>query len=687
MKKLLFALIMFVFVTGCNAQTPESVLDKDHKIDTNKVIAPDEFLIRKNQLLTNLLSNYHYRKSTLNDSLSVLIFDDYLKSMDSQKLYFYKSDIESFEKYKLMLDDYLKMGNLNPAYEIFNVYKKRLGERVRYVKELLKTEFDFTKDESFTLDREKANWMENEKEMNEEWRLRIKNEALNLKLSGKDWKGTVDVLGKRYDNYYKLILQYEAEDVFQLYMNSFAEVYDPHSNYLSPSSSDAFNISMKLSLEGIGATLRFENDYTTVVSIVPGGPAAKSGLIKEEDRIVAVAQGDEGEFVDVVGWRLDDTIQLIRGKKGTVVRLSILKKEDGINAIPKEIRLVRDKVKLEEQAAKDEIINIEENGKPFKLGVIKLPSFYIDFEAARNGDPDYKSTTKDVKKILSKFKNEKVDGVILDLRNNGGGSLQEAISLTGLFIKDGPVVQVKNSNGEVEVDKDPDPSIVYDGPLAVMINRFSASASEIFSAAIQDYGRGLIVGENSYGKGTVQNLIDLSRFLSSKDKSGELKITIAKFYRINGSSTQNLGVEPDIELPSLYDKHEYGESSKPSALPWDKIQSSEYQKYGNLNKYIPELEKKHKLRIEKDPQYEFVKQDIEEYKETKAKKTFSLNEEVRKAEKEKAEKRKKEREEAKKSNLKLIKKDEVEIESELLDDFDLKETGNILADFIMSKVG
>ncbi len=687
MKKLLFALIMFLFVTGCNAQTPESVLDKDHKIDTNKVIAPDEFLIRKNQLLTNLLSNYHYRKSTLNDSLSVLIFDDYLKSMDSQKLYFYKSDIESFEKYKLMLDDYLKMGNLNPAYEIFNVYKKRLGERVRYVKELLKTEFDFTKDESFTLDREKANWMENEKEMNEEWRLRIKNEALNLKLSGKDWKGTVDVLGKRYDNYYKLILQYEAEDVFQLYMNSFAEVYDPHSNYLSPSSSDAFNISMKLSLEGIGATLRFENDYTTVVSIVPGGPAAKSGLIKEEDRIVAVAQGDEGEFVDVVGWRLDDTIQLIRGKKGTVVRLSILKKEDGINAIPKEIRLVRDKVKLEEQAAKDEIINIEENGKPFKLGVIKLPSFYSDFEAARNGDPDYKSTTKDVKKILSKFKNEKVDGVILDLRNNGGGSLQEAISLTGLFIKDGPVVQVKNSNGEVEVDKDPDPSIVYDGPLAVMINRFSASASEIFSAAIQDYGRGLIVGENSYGKGTVQNLIDLSRFLSSKDKSGELKITIAKFYRINGSSTQNLGVEPDIELPSLYDKHEYGESSKPSALPWDKIQSSEYQKYGNLNKYIPELEKKHKLRIEKDPQYEFVKQDIEEYKETKAKKTFSLNEEVRKAEKEKAEKRKKEREEAKKSNLKLIKKDEVEIESELLDDFDLKETGNILADFIMSKVG
>jgi carboxyl-terminal processing protease len=687
MKKLLFVVTMFVFVTGCNAQTPESVLDKDHKIDTNKVIAPDEFLIRKNQLLTNLLSNYHYRKSTLNDSLSVLIFDDYLKSMDSQKLYFYKSDIESFEKYKLMLDDYLKMGNLNPAYEIFNVYKKRLGERVRYVKELLKTEFDFTKDESFTLDREKANWMENEKEMNEEWRLRIKNEALNLKLSGKDWKGTVDVLGKRYDNYYKLILQYEAEDVFQLYMNSFAEVYDPHSNYLSPSSSDAFNISMKLSLEGIGATLRFENDYTTVVSIVPGGPAAKSGLIKEEDRIVAVAQGDEGEFVDVVGWRLDDTIQLIRGKKGTVVRLSILKKEDGINAIPKEIRLVRDKVKLEEQAAKDEIINIEENGKPFKLGVIKLPSFYSDFEAARNGDPDYKSTTKDVKKILSKFKNEKVDGVILDLRNNGGGSLQEAISLTGLFIKDGPVVQVKNSNGEVEVDKDPDPSIVYDGPLAVMINRFSASASEIFSAAIQDYGRGLIVGENSYGKGTVQNLIDLSRFLSSKDKSGELKITIAKFYRINGSSTQNLGVEPDIELPSLYDKHEYGESSKPSALPWDKIQSSEYQKYGNLNKYIPELEKKHKLRIEKDPQYEFVKQDIEEYKETKAKKTFSLNEEVRKAEKEKAEKRKKEREEAKKSNLKLIKKDEVEIESELLDDFDLKETGNILADFIMSKVG
>lgn len=690
MKQIILLLAFFIAVNGCFAQNPEAVLSKDHKIDSTKVILPDESYKRINQVITQIFTSYHYRKQNLNDSLSSIIFDEYFKNLDINKLYFIKQDVSSFEKYRDKFDNFILEGKLEIPFEIFNLYKKRVNERISHVNRLLANEFDFSKEEIYSPDRTKSDWAETSSELDEIWRLRIKNDALNLIISGKDWKSSADVLLKRFQNFHKIILQYETEDVFSLFVNSFTRTFDPHSDYLSPAASTNFNIAMKLSLEGIGATLRSENDYTIVASIVPGGPAHKSGLLKEEDRIVGVAQGDEGEFVDIIGWRLDDAIQLIRGKKGTVVRLQIIKAKENLNSIPTEIRIVRDEVKLEEQAAKGEILNIEENGTNFKLGVVKLPSFYTDFEAQRQGKPNYKSTTRDVKEILEKFKQEKVDGVIIDLRNNGGGSLQEAITLTGLFIKNGPVVQVKNSGNIIEINQDPDPAIVYDGPLAVLTNRFSASASEIFSAAIQDYGRGIILGENTYGKGTVQNLLDLNRTIPIKDRTlGQVKLTIAKFYRVDGGSTQHKGVKPDIEFPSPYSHDEFGESAMDGALPWDQIQPANYSKYGDLSKFIDQLRAKHEERIKNDPEYQIVMDEINEFKINRDRKEFSLNAKVRKEERDLAEERRKKRDEerAKITGIKIQGKEEVQSQTSVVSDYELKETGRILADLILAKVG
>lgn len=690
MKKIILLVLIVLTLGRCYAQNPEAVLSKDHKIDSSKVILPDESYKRINQVITQIFTSYHYRKQPINDSLSIVIFDEYFKTLDNNRLYFLASDVESFSQYKNQFDNFVLEGNLEIPFKIFNLYKQRVNERIKYINKILQTPFDFSVDEYFTPDRSNAPWAKTSEELDELWRLRIKNDALNLILSGKDWKSTADVLTKRYQNFHKIILQYEAEDVFSLFMNSFTRTYDPHSDYLSPAASTNFNISMKLSLEGIGAQLRSENDYTIVANVIPGGPAHKSGLINEEDRIVGVAQGDDGEFVDIIGWRLDDAIQLIRGKKGTVVRLQIIKAKDNLNSIPQIVRLVRDEVKLEEQAAKSEILNVQENGTSFKIGVVKLPSFYVDFEAQRQGKPDYRSTTRDVKEILNKFKQEKVDGVIIDLRNNGGGSLQEAITLTGLFIKNGPIVQVKNTGNIVEVNQDPDPSIYYDGPLAVLTNRFSASASEIFSAAIQDYGRGIILGENTYGKGTVQNLIDLNRAIPIKDKTlGQVKLTIAKFYRIDGGSTQNKGVKPDIEFPSPYSHEEFGESSMPAALPWDKIQPANYSKYGDLSKFIDQLRKKHDDRVKNDPEFQLVMEEIKEFITNRDKKVFSLNEKVRREERDLAEARKKKREEerAKLSGIKIKDLSEVQPPTSSISDYELRESGKILADLILAKVG
>jgi carboxyl-terminal processing protease len=658
--------------------------------DSLEVLKPEKLFSQETELINTILSRYHYKKFNLNDSLSSVIFDSYLNSLDHTKSYFLASDIVSFNKYKFMLDDDILSGNLEPVYEIFNTYKKRVYERTDYVKKILTSEFDFTIDENYEIDRKDADWPKTTGEANEIWRKRIKNDALNLKLAGKDWESAAETLKKRYESYLKAIEQYNSEDVFQLFMNSYTESIDPHTNYLSPSTSENFKISMTLSLEGIGAQLRTEGDYTKVVEIVPGGPAHKSNLLHQDDNIIGVAQGEDGEMVDVIGWRITDVVQLIRGPKGTVVRLQIIAADEGPNAIPKEIKIVRDKVKLEEQAAKKEIMEIMNDNVPYKIGVITVPTFYSDYDAQQRGEKDYRSTTKDVKKLINELKAENVDGLIIDLRNDGGGSLKEAIEMTGLFIKDGPVVQVKNSDGSIILEDDPDPQCAYDGPLAVLVNRFSASASEIFAGAIQDYKRGVIIGEQTYGKGTVQNLIDLNRIIpDSDDKLGQVKLTIAKYYRINGGSTQHRGVIPDIVLPSTIAPDEYGESSEKSALPWDQINTTNYIPYKNLDNFIAILKQKHTERMDKDPEFEYILEDIKQIKEMREKNIVSLNENVRRKEKEEQEEREFQRENARRKvkGLKLIEKGEKSTEDVKQDDFYLEEGAHILGDLIHLTIG
>jgi len=659
--------------------------------DTLQTLQPKSYYSEENQLINTILTRYHYRKFRLNDSLSSVIFDRFIKALDYNRSYFLNSDIENIEKYRNTFDDDLKAGNLNPAFEIFNLYKQRVNERVDYVNGILEEEFDYSIDESFRTNREEAEWPADMHEINEIWRKRAKNDALNLKLSGKDWSSSVETLRKRYENIRRAVNQYNDEDVFQLVMNSYTESIDPHTNYLSPNVSDNFKIDMRRSLEGIGAQLQTEDEYTKVADLIPGGPAFKSKLLHRNDKIIGVAQGEDGEMVDVIGWRITDVVQLIRGPKGTVVRLQILPAEEGAKAVAKEIKLIREKVTLEDQSAKKDILEIEQNNHNYKFGVITIPAFYIDFEEQQKGVRNYKSTTRDVRKLIKELQEEKVDGILIDLRNNGGGSLSEAVQLTGLFIKEGPVVQVKNSDGTVDVNEDPSPDIAYSGPLAVLVNKFSASASEIFSGAIQDYSRGLIIGEQTYGKGTVQNLIDLNKLMNeSSDDLGQVKLTIAKYYRVTGGSTQNLGVIPDISFPSAIDSKEFGESSEPSALPYDQINSTDFTKAGNLKNLLSELIRKHQERLKDNPEYDLLLEDIEEMKSQRENKIVSLNEEKRKKEKEELEEKRFQRENERRSKqgLKLLEKGEkVTDEENKKSDFLLDEGANILADLISLTTG
>lgn len=683
--RIFFISLFLVFsFTKCDAQ-PSDESNSNGVIDTFLVLKPEENHFQKLEIINRLLERYSFRKVELNDSISSLIFDDYISSLDDSKLYFYQSDIDSFENFRYEFDNFLINGQLELPFHIFNAYKTRLYERMQYVKKRLQTEFDYTKDEEFCFDRRNENWAKTKEELDEIWRKKLKNETLSLKLRGKDWASNSETVLKRYTQFHRAILQYKNEDLFELFMNIYTNVIDAHTNYFSPEDSENFKISMSLSLEGIGAQLRSEDDYVTIVGIVPGGPAYKSGKLKEGDRIVAVAQGEKGEYVDIIGWRTDEAVKLIRGDKGTKVRLLILPADANIDAKPFEITLVREKIKLEDQAAQKDTIYIYKDNRVYTFGVVKVPAFYLDFEGKRKNDPDYKSTTKDVKRIVEEFKKEGIDGVIVDLRNNGGGSLIEAVELAGLFIDSGPVVQVKNSDGIIEVDRDVDNSITWDGPLMVMVNKNSASASEIFSAAIQDYGRGIIVGEQTYGKGTVQNLIDLSRFVPvGNDDMGQLKITVAKFYRITGGSTQHKGVIPDIEFPTRFSPEEVGESSNPSALPWDQIPPTKFKPVNDLSNAISHLIQKHKERIKNNIEFQFLLEDIEEYKKNKDIKTVSLQEEKRIKERDEQDAQKKLRDEQRQQKLEMNINNvpEINIKKTKKDDYLLQESGEILGDFI-----
>lgn len=653
--------------------------------DTLRTIEPKNHFTLENQLVTTMLSRFHFKDFKLDDSLSSLMFDKYLKNLDYSKVYFYESDIAALEKERYSFDDYILDGDIQPFFDVFNLYEQRMLERMEYVDTILAKGFDFAMNDSAEVNRDNSTWVASLAEMNSLWEGRIKNDALNLYLAGRDEEAIKSNLKKRYDNFNRALSQYNSEDVFQLAMDSYTSSIDPHTNYLSPATSENFKIDMSLSLEGIGARLMSEDGYTKVVEVITGGPAFKSKEIMVDDRIIAVAQGDEGEFVDVVGWRITDVVKLIRGQKETTVRLQILKAKDGVTAKPEEISLVREKVKLEDQAAKKKIIEVNNNGLAYKIGIITIPNFYTDFEGNQNGDNSGKSVVIDVRKLLEELKQEKVDGVVIDLRNNGGGALSEAIDVTGLFIDKGPVVQVKNTEGFVEIGEDIDPSLVYSGPLAVLVNRFSASASEIFAAAIQDYERGIVVGEQTYGKGTVQNLIDLNKVSrNSSNKFGQLKLTIAKYYRINGGSTQNLGVVPDISFPSYIDPQEFGESSEPSALPWDQIDATEYKIYSNLEKIHPELISSSEKRRNSDPEFNYLLEDINAYKVTRNQRYISLNEEVRKQKKEADDEKEfqRENERRQRKGLKLLEKGEVSEKNEDTDDIFVTETAMMVTDMI-----
>lgn len=649
-------------------------------------LKPKSVYGKEAKVISAILDNNHYRKIKLNDSLSAAILDRYINELDNSKSYFLASDIKSFERYKYVIDDLTRNESVVPAFEIYKVFSERYQQRLDYVlNTLVKKNFDYSIDEYYDTDRDKAPWAASTEELNEIWRKIIKSQALSLKLAGKKPEEISETLKSRYDRFTKSFTQFNSDDVFTIYMNAITESYDPHTNYLSPKQSDLFRQQMSLSLEGIGAQLQSENDYTKIVKILPGGDAEKSGKVNVNDLIIAVGQGKDGEMVDVVGWRLDDVVKLIKGPKGTTVRLSILPAKTGVNGPSQEVVLVRDKIKLEDQAAKKEVINYQLNGHSAKLGVISLPSFYMDYEAYQKGDPNYRSTTRDVKKLIGELKAEGVEGIVMDLRNNGGGSLPEAVDLTGLFIKEGPVVQVKNSNSKVEVLPDDNKEVYYTGPLVVLTNRFSASASEIFAGAIQDYQRGVIVGESTFGKGTVQTVLDLNRFISDKEPVGELKLTFQKFYRVTGSSTQHKGVAPDVILPSAFAADQYGESAYPSALPWDVIKPTSFQKVPDINaRMITGINKAYQERSKFDPALKKYISETDELKKNLEETRVSLNETKRKAEMAEAEKRKAED----KLDTKITAKDGLPTNSlEGMKDEYLREGLLILGDLVTKRFG
>jgi carboxyl-terminal processing protease len=660
---------------------------------TIKVLHPDEKQIEVSRQVVSLIANYNYKQVPIGDSLSRLIFDNYLKSLDDNRVYFFEKEVIKFKENRDLMDDQMVMGNLEPAYHMFNVYLERYVDRIRFmILQLPSVAFDFTNNESLVYNREKLPFMQTQAEMDAYWLQRLKYDLLNLKLAGTDEAKSKETLKKRYENLLSQIAKIESYDAFQSLMTAYTESIDPHTNYFNPNNAAKFNIDMARSLEGIGATLKFENDFVMVAAVVPGGPADKSGQIAIDDKFIAVAQGD-GEFVDIVGWRIDNAIQLIRGAKGTTVRLKIVSKGQDI-ASPKIISIVREKIVLQDQSAKKEIKTIQSNGKDIKIGIIDIPAFYADFKAYQAGDVNYKSTTRDVKLIIDSLKAAKVDAIVVDLRSNGGGSLMEAIDLTGLFLKQGPVVQVRDTKNKIEVGEDDDPSILWDGPMAVLIDRFSASASEIFAAAIQDYGRGIIIGTQSYGKGTVQNSIDLdqmmgegaSKVIGNTNKFGQINLTIAKFYRINGSSTQHKGVSPDIAFPMVFSADKYGESAEPAALPWDEIKRSNYKTLANIAPIKRGLIEKHDKRMKGSKDFEHLLADIKELKIRDAETTATLNEGLAKKERDEKEAESLARDNEKRlaRGLAPIKKGDPKPKAEKAFDFMLEESCLIVSDFVQA---
>lgn len=706
MLKNIFFTIFTGAVLACHATPKPQIV-----VEGVKNIMPDEQQKIVIKEVVNLIESYNYKKIKVNDSISSIVLDNYIKALDQGKNYFLASDIKDFEKFRYTLDDDFKNGDLSAPFYIYNVYAKRLNEYFEYSLNQVKKKFDFNQNDTFVYDREKLPWATSIAALDDTWGKRVKYELINLNLAGTNQAKNVETLTKRYQNLKSQTSKSNNQDVFQILMDAFTESIDPHTNYFNPSNATAFNEDMSRSFEGIGARLQLENEVVKVGEIIPGGPAFKSKLLNSGDRIIAVAQGD-GEFVDIVGWRLDATVSKIKGPKNTKVRLKIIPVGKEMSSKPVIVDLIREKIILQDQSAKKEVKTIEENGKTFKIGIIKLPAFYADFKAANAGDKNYKSTTRDVRLLIDTLKNiNKVDAIVMDLRGNGGGSLLEAISLTGLFIDQGPVVQVRNLQGKIEVDEDENAGVSWDGPFGVMVDRLSASASEIFAGAIQDYGRGIIMGSQTYGKGTVQSSIDLNKIINpgvlrsianliNKNKAttvrtspsaastddlnlGQINLTMAKFYRVAGTSTQHKGVTPDVVFPSLYPMDKIGEDTEKSALPYDVIPSSNFKLVADIKPIKAELKKSSEQRIANSLDFKYLNEEIADVKKRSNEVSVTLNETKLKAERDAQEAKTlvKQNQLRALRGLPAIKKGEKVVKQ---DDFDFieNESLHVMADFI-----
>lgn len=583
-------------------------------------VSPTVDQARANILIARQLQFTHFRSMGINDELSGDVFDAYLDYLDGQHIYLSQQDVDRFSVVRESLGSALKTGQLQPGFDIYNLVQRRIIERLNFAIGVVEAgidKLDFQSDEQILLDRSEADWEPDTEALNALWTKRIKNAVLAQRLNGSSDEEIRESLLRRYEGQLKRTRQARSEDAFQAYMNAFAGMWDPHTSYFSPRTSENFNINMSLSLEGIGAVLQSDNEYTKVVRLVPGGPAAKQGQLKPADRIVSVSQEDEDETVNVIGWRLDEVVSLIRGPRESVVTLEVVSSDAADESVTRTISIKRDEVKLEEQSASSEVIELDRNNEVFRIGVINIPTFYADFKAMMANDPNYKSTTRDVRNLIKDLKADGIDGIVMDLRNNGGGALHEANDLVGLFIEEGPTVQIRSSNNEIKVLEDEDPSVAYDGPLVVLVNRMSASASEIFAGAVQDYGRGLVVGSQTFGKGTVQAVRPLNH--------GQLKITQSKFYRVSGGSTQHKGIIPDIEIPSRVDKTRIGEDALDHALPWDQIEPVPYRRYFDFSSVIDELRSRHDNRFADHPEFRLLQKEIDFLKRQRGQTTVSLN--------------------------------------------------------------
>jgi carboxyl-terminal processing protease len=675
------ALAVMVLALAGSVQVPASTV-----LLPPGAIAPTDSQRTTARKIGRILEDAHYSRAAIDDKMSEVVYQRYLEFLDGQRSYFLASDINDFNAYRLQFGDMIRTGNIEPAYLIFARFQQRNRERIQHAITLLQTEPDWTLNESYEFDRIHAPWPPDQAALDELWRKRVKNDALSLMLTGKSWPESVEILRKRYERVLKRVDQVTSEDVFENLMNAYARAFDPHSSYFSPRSSEEYRIQMSLNYDGIGASLQLVDDYVTIMNVLDGGPAAVAGTLKVNDRITGVGQGRDGPITDVIGWRLDDVVQLIRGKAGTSVRLQVLPAGAAPGTAEKVLEFVRNKVTLEAQAAHKEVKSVARNGRTLKIGVITVPGFYQDIAAQNSGDQNYRSTTRDVLKLLNELKAEGIDGLVLDLRNDGGGYLPEATALTGLFIDHGPVVQLRDTSGRLEVLNDPESGPAYDGPLAVLVDRLSASASEIFAGAIQDYHRGVILGQTTFGKGTVQNLVQLDRW-SEKPVNGQLTVTIGKFYRVTGESTQHRGVEPDVPLASVLDTHEVGESTLESALPWDRIAGVPFKASAGTAAApaVAALASEEDARAQHDPDYRWLMSDIAAIGAVREQHSVSLNLQTRRQERGRLEKERLDRENSRRAakNLPPLKSiEELEKSKDESKDVVLDQAAQVMADMV-----